>query len=40
MYYAQYNQMIDFETEYVFCKDNRLVRIIFTYLHTWIIGHF
>ncbi len=24
MYYAQYNQMTDFETEYVFCKDNRL----------------
>ncbi len=27
MYYAQYNQMTDFETEYVFCKDNRLVLI-------------
>ncbi len=22
MYYAQYNQMTDFETEYDFCKDN------------------
>ncbi len=30
MYYAQYNynQMTDFETEYVFCKDNRLVLIV------------
>ncbi len=27
IYYAQYNQMTDFETEYVFCKDNRLVLI-------------
>ncbi len=26
-YYAQYNQMTDFETEYVFCKDNWLVLI-------------
>ncbi len=28
MYYAQYNQMTDFETEYVFCKDNRLILIV------------
>ncbi len=33
MYYAQYNQMIDFETEYVeteyvFCKYNWLVLIL------------
>ncbi len=28
MYYAQYNQMTDFETEYIFCKDNRLVLIV------------
>ncbi len=28
IYYAQYNQMTDFETEYVFCKDNRLVLIV------------
>ncbi len=28
IYYAQYNQMTDFETEYVFCKDNRLVVIV------------
>ncbi len=28
MYYAQYNQMTDVETEYVFCKDNRLVLIV------------
>ncbi len=28
MYYAQYNQMTDFETEYVFCKDNWLVLIV------------
>ncbi len=28
MYYAHYNQMTDFETEYVFCKDNRLVLIV------------
>ncbi len=28
MYYAQYNQMTDFETEYIFCKDIRLVLII------------
>ncbi len=28
MYYAQYNQMTDFETEYVFCKDYRLVLIL------------
>ncbi len=28
IYYAQYNQTIDFETEYVFCKDNRLVLIV------------
>ncbi len=28
MYYAQYNQMTDFETEYVLCKDNRLVLIV------------
>ncbi len=30
MYYADYNynQMTDFETEYVFCKDNRLVLIV------------
>ncbi len=27
MYYAQYDQMTDFETEYIFCKDNRLVLI-------------
>ncbi len=27
MYYAVYNQMTDFETEYVFCKDSRLVLI-------------
>ncbi len=26
--YAQYNQMIDFETEYIFSKDNRLVLIV------------
>ncbi len=25
---AQYNPMTDFETEYVFCKDNRLVLIV------------
>ncbi len=24
IYYAQYNQMTDFDTEYVFFKDNRL----------------
>ncbi len=30
MYYAQYNQVtdFDFETEYIFCKDNRLVLIV------------
>ncbi len=28
MYYAQYNQITDFETEYVFYKDNRLVLIV------------
>ncbi len=28
MYYAQYNQITDFETEYVFCKDKRLVLIV------------
>ncbi len=28
MYYVQYNQMNDFETEYVFCKDNWLVLIV------------
>ncbi len=28
MYYAQYNTMTDFETEHVFCKDNRLVLIV------------
>ncbi len=28
MYYAQYNQMTDFESEYVFCKDNWLVLIV------------
>ncbi len=28
MYYAQYNQMTDFEMEYFFCKDNRLVLIV------------
>ncbi len=28
MYYAQYNQMTDFETEDMFCKDNRLVLIV------------
>ncbi len=28
MYYAQFNQMTDFKTEYVFCKDNRLVLIV------------
>ncbi len=27
-FYAQYNQMPDFETEYVFCKDNWLVLIV------------
>ncbi len=27
-FYSQYNQMTDFETEYVFCKDNRLVLIV------------
>ncbi len=27
MYYAQYDQITDFETEYIFCKDNRLVLI-------------
>ncbi len=26
--YAQYNKMTDFETEYVFCKDNGLVLIV------------
>ncbi len=31
MYYAQYNQMTDFETEYVLCKDNRLV--LYLHLH-------
>ncbi len=25
IYNAQYNQMTDFETEYVFCKDNMFV---------------
>ncbi len=28
IYYAQYNQMTDFETEYVFCKYNWLVLIV------------
>ncbi len=28
IYYAQYNQMTDFETEYVLCKDNWLVLTI------------
>ncbi len=28
IYYEQYNQMTDFETKYVFCKDNRLVLIV------------
>ncbi len=28
MYDAQYNQMTDFETEYVFCKDYWLVLIV------------
>ncbi len=28
IYYAQYNQITDFETEYVFYKDNRLVLIV------------
>ncbi len=28
MYYAQYNQMTDIETEYMFFKDNRLVLIV------------
>ncbi len=29
MYYAQHNQMTDFEMEYVFCKDkDRLVLIV------------
>ncbi len=28
MYYAQYNQMNDFETEYIFCKDHWLVLIV------------
>ncbi len=28
MYYAQYNQMTDFETDYVFCKDNRFLQIV------------
>ncbi len=28
IYYAQYNQMTDFEMEYVFCKDTRLVLIV------------
>ncbi len=32
IYYAQYNQMSDFETEYIFCKDNRLVLIVDVYL--------
>ncbi len=27
-FYSQYNQITDFETEYVFCKDNRLVLIV------------
>ncbi len=28
IYYAQYNQMTDFETEYVFCKVNWVVLIV------------
>lgn len=32
IYYAQYNQMPDIETEYVFCKDNRFVLVGNVYL--------
>ncbi len=28
IHYAQYNQMNDYGTEYVFCKDNGLVLIV------------
>ncbi len=28
MYYTQYNQLTDFETEYVFCKDNAELELL------------